>query len=83
MAYWLLSLFPSMVSEPLRMAYRLQRWCLDTSLLRAWQQGNTGYPLVDAAMRQLWITGWMNNYMRLVVQDIHAPCPPPTMIPLA
>ena len=29
--------------------------------------GNTGYPLVDAAMRQLWAIGWMNNYMRHVV----------------
>ena len=30
-------------------------------------KGNTGFPLVDAAMRQLWAVGWMNNYMRHVV----------------
>lgn len=43
------------------------RWSTDRSHLKAWQQGQTGYPLVDAAMRQLWLTGWMNNYMRHVV----------------
>jgi len=34
--------------------------------LTAWQRGRTGYPLVDAAMRQLWQTGWMHNRLRLV-----------------
>ena len=34
---------------------------------RAWQRGETGYPLVDAAMRELWITGYIPNYMRHVV----------------
>ena len=35
--------------------------------LRAWQRGRTGYPLVDAGMRQLWATGWMHNRVRMVV----------------
>ncbi|MBV9579367.1 MAG: deoxyribodipyrimidine photo-lyase, partial [Chloroflexi bacterium] len=35
--------------------------------LRAWQQGRTGYPLVDAGMRQLWQTGWMHNRVRMLV----------------
>ncbi|WP_394941597.1 cryptochrome/photolyase family protein [Psychromicrobium sp. YIM B11713] len=35
--------------------------------LAAWQQGRTGYPLVDAGMRQLWQTGWMHNRVRMVV----------------
>uniref|UniRef100_W5M8X3 Si:ch1073-390k14.1 n=1 Tax=Lepisosteus oculatus TaxID=7918 RepID=W5M8X3_LEPOC len=43
------------------------RWSADRAHLKAWQRGRTGYPLVDAAMRQLWLTGWMNNYMRHVV----------------
>lgn len=43
------------------------RWSTDRRHLKAWQRGTTGYPLVDAAMRQLWLTGWMNNYMRHVV----------------
>jgi deoxyribodipyrimidine photo-lyase len=34
--------------------------------IKAWQQGRTGYPLVDAGMRQLWATGWMHNRVRMV-----------------
>ncbi len=34
--------------------------------LRAWQRGNTGYPIVDAGMRQLWATGWMHNRVRMI-----------------
>lgn len=39
----------------------------DGSLLRAWQRGLTGYPFVDAGLRQLWRTGWMHNRVRMVV----------------
>ena len=35
--------------------------------LRAWQRGRTGYPVVDAGMRQLWETGWMHNRVRMIV----------------
>jgi deoxyribodipyrimidine photo-lyase len=35
--------------------------------LLAWQKGQTGYPIVDAGMRQLWQTGWMHNRVRMVV----------------
>jgi deoxyribodipyrimidine photo-lyase len=35
--------------------------------LRAWQRGQTGYPIVDAGMRQLWATGWMHNRVRMIV----------------
>ena len=45
---------------------RRRRWATNESHLKAWQRGYTGFPLVDAAMRQLWITGWMPNYMRHV-----------------
>ena len=34
--------------------------------LRAWQAGRTGYPIVDAGMRQLWATGWMHNRVRMI-----------------
>lgn len=34
--------------------------------LRAWQRGRTGYPIVDAGMRQLWATGWMHNRVRMI-----------------
>ncbi|MFO1102263.1 MAG: deoxyribodipyrimidine photo-lyase [Methylocystis sp.] len=38
----------------------------DEAALDAWRRGQTGYPLVDAAMRELWITGWMHNRARMV-----------------
>lgn len=47
--------------------FQSQRWSSDETHLRAWQKGMTGYPLVDAAMRELWLTGWMCNYSRHVV----------------
>uniref|UniRef100_A0A665VE19 Deoxyribodipyrimidine photo-lyase-like n=1 Tax=Echeneis naucrates TaxID=173247 RepID=A0A665VE19_ECHNA len=67
LAYWQLTLFPDLPWESLRPSYKALRWSSDRGHLKAWQRGQTGYPLVDAAMRQLWLTGWMNNYMRHVV----------------
>ncbi|XP_065813314.1 deoxyribodipyrimidine photo-lyase [Labrus bergylta] len=67
LAYWQLTLFPDLPWESLRPPYKALRWSVDHGHLKAWQRGRTGYPLVDAAMRQLWLTGWMNNYMRHVV----------------
>jgi deoxyribodipyrimidine photo-lyase len=42
-------------------------WTHDPKALRAWQRGRTGYPIVDAGMRQLWQTGWMHNRVRMIV----------------
>lgn len=42
-------------------------WRSDPRALVAWQKGRTGYPLVDAGMRELWATGWMHNRVRMVV----------------
>nr|XP_019934037.1 PREDICTED: uncharacterized protein LOC109623993 [Paralichthys olivaceus] len=67
LAYWQLTLFPDLPWESLRPPYKALRWSTDRGHLKAWQRGRTGFPLVDAAMRQLWLTGWMNNYMRHVV----------------
>ncbi|XP_077600778.1 deoxyribodipyrimidine photo-lyase-like isoform X1 [Stigmatopora nigra] len=67
LAYWQLSLFPDLPWESIRPPYKVLRWSSNVSHLKAWQRGRTGYPLVDAAMRQLWLTGWMNNYTRHVV----------------
>ena len=47
--------------------YQDMRWDNDVTLFNAWCQGKTGYPLVDAAMRQLNQTGWMHNRLRMVV----------------
>lgn len=41
-------------------------WRTDPVLLRRWQRGQTGYPIVDAGMRELWRTGWMHNRVRMV-----------------
>jgi len=42
-------------------------WRTDDAALKAWQTGQTGYPIVDAGMRQLWETGWMHNRVRMIV----------------
>jgi deoxyribodipyrimidine photo-lyase len=47
-------------------------WLTDSKALHAWQQGQTGYPIVDAGMRQLWTTGWMHNRVRMVVASFLA-----------
>lgn len=56
--------------------YRDLDWVADDDALDAWRAGRTGYPLVDAGMRQLARTGWMHNRARLVVgsfltKDLH------------
>ncbi|MFS2124216.1 deoxyribodipyrimidine photo-lyase [Pseudomonas sp. Pseusp97] len=43
------------------------KWRHDPKGLEAWQQGRTGFPIIDAAMRQLLATGWMHNRLRMVV----------------
>eukprot|EP00929_Paragymnodinium_shiwhaense_P007476 TRINITY_DN111394_c0_g1_i1.p1 TRINITY_DN111394_c0_g1~~TRINITY_DN111394_c0_g1_i1.p1 ORF type:complete len:928 (-),score=91.94 TRINITY_DN111394_c0_g1_i1:37-2820(-) len=50
-----------------RPQYDEQAWSGTEAQLRKWQRGRTGYPLVDAAMRQLWREGYINNYLRHVV----------------
>ena len=47
--------------------YQSLPWLNDALAFKAWQQGRTGYPLVDAAMRQLNSTGWMHNRLRMIV----------------
>ena len=42
----------------------------DAALLRAWRQGRTGYPIVDAGMRQLWRLGWMHNRVRMIAASL-------------
>jgi deoxyribodipyrimidine photo-lyase len=41
-------------------------WREDCALIEAWRRGRTGYPIVDAGMRQLWATGWMHNRVRMI-----------------
>ena len=69
--YWMLWRFPHMADAPLRPWFANQRWSTNKEQLRCWQRGVTGYPLVDAAMRQLWSWGWCPNYMRHIGKNWH------------
>lgn len=44
-------------------------WVIDEDYFKAWRQGRTGYPLVDAGMRELWATGWLHDRIRVVVSS--------------
>lgn len=66
-AHHLLHHRPSLPETPFRPDYARFPWRDDPAPLRAWQRGETGFPLVDAGMRQLWHTGWMHNRVRMVV----------------
>ncbi len=66
-AHYLLHHFPHTPTEPLREEFAHFPWETDAVAMRAWQRGQTGYPLVDAGMRELWTTGWMHNRVRMVV----------------
>lgn len=65
-AHHLLHHFPSTPEQPLRPEFERLPWRDDPDGLRAWQRGRTGFPLVDAGLRQLWETGWMHNRVRMV-----------------
>jgi deoxyribodipyrimidine photo-lyase len=62
----LLFAFPHTTERPMDPRYEAFAWRPDADLLRAWQRGRTGVPLVDAGMRELWHTGWMHNRVRMV-----------------
>jgi deoxyribodipyrimidine photo-lyase len=66
-AYHLLYHFPHTPEKPLRTEFERFPWRKDARSLKAWQRGRTGYPLVDAGMRELWKTGWMHNRVRMIV----------------
>jgi deoxyribodipyrimidine photo-lyase len=66
-SYHLLFHFSHSATQPLNPKFENFPWRHSPKDLRAWQTGQTGYPLVDAGMRQLWQTGWMHNRVRMVV----------------
>ena len=69
-AYNVLYHFPHTPDEPLQEKYADFPWETDPSLLKAWQEGRTGYPIVDAGMRQLYAIGWMHNRVRMIVSSL-------------
>lgn len=65
-AYAQLYRWPMSHRLSIRQQYEAQTWNGTPEMLRSWQRGESGYPLIDAAMRQLWKVGWMPNYLRHV-----------------
>jgi deoxyribodipyrimidine photo-lyase len=66
-SHYLLWFHPDMPEQPLRPDFARMPWRSDPIALAAWQRGQTGVPIVDAGMRQLWQTGWMHNRVRMIV----------------
>ena len=65
-AYHLLYHFPLFPEENFRNAFNHFQWSYEPKQLTAWQKGLTGYPIVDAGMRELWHTGYMHNRVRMI-----------------
>lgn len=60
--------FPHVATGPFQERFATLRWPeSDPELIEAWREGKTGFPIVDAAMRQLAATGWMHNRLRMIV----------------
>jgi deoxyribodipyrimidine photo-lyase len=59
--------FPHVIDEPFKRKLATIPWENDAALFEAWCAGRTGFPIVDAAMRQLNQTGWMHNRLRMIV----------------
>ncbi len=68
-AHHLLYHFPNTTDRPLRAPFEKFPWESNRRLFDAWKRGRTGYPIVDAGMRELWTTGWMHNRVRMIVSS--------------
>lgn len=66
-SYHLLYHVPTFPREPFRPEFNKFKWQGNPDHLKRWQQGKTGFPIVDAAMRELWHTGYMHNRARMIV----------------
>ncbi len=62
--------WPDLPTQPFKKEFKKFKWKNKTKKLNAWQKGLTGYPLVDAGMRQLWETGWMHNRVRMIAASL-------------
>lgn len=65
-SYHLLYHFREIPEQNLRPEFDILPWNQDQTMLKAWQEGRTGYPIIDAGMRELWATGWMHNRVRMI-----------------
>lgn len=66
-SYSLLYHFPTLPTRNLQPSFDRFSWRTDPDLLQSWQRGQTGVPVVDAGMRELWQTGYMHNRVRMIV----------------
>ncbi|WP_417684347.1 cryptochrome/photolyase family protein [Roseibium sp.] len=66
-SYHLLYHFPTLPHDNFKPSFDAYPWRASETDLRAWQRGETGYPIVDAGMRELWKTGYMHNRVRMIV----------------
>ncbi len=69
-SYYLLYHFPRLPSENFKNDFDAFPWHNDGTLLRKWQKGMTGFPIVDAGMRELWATGYMHNRVRMITASL-------------
>lgn len=65
--YHLIYHIEDFATKPWKEQFENFTWDHDDAAFKRWQQGHTGYPIVDAGMRQLWQTGWMHNRVRMIV----------------
>jgi len=65
-SYVLMYHVPKLASENFKPAFDAFEWNVDPEALERWKRGQTGYPFVDAGMRELWQTGWQHNRVRMV-----------------
>ncbi|EJW10001.1 Deoxyribodipyrimidine photolyase [Rhodovulum sp. PH10] len=65
-SWHLLAAHPDIATANIQEKFDAFPWRDDPAALSAWQRGETGYPIVDAGMRELWTTGWMHNRVRMV-----------------
>ena len=66
-SYYLLYHFPSLQKENLQTKFNSFPWKNDNYLFEMWKKGKTGYPIIDAGMKELYVTGYMHNRVRMIV----------------
>lgn len=66
-SYYLLYHFPALPEQNYKAEFNAFPWKTNDAALHTWQKGQTGYPIIDAGMRELWHTGFMHNRVRMIV----------------
>ncbi len=66
-SYYLLYHFPQLPQKNFQSSFDQFPWKNDKNFIKAWQKGKTGFPIIDAGMRELWQTGYMHNRVRMIV----------------